>query len=148
MTGYMKQPVTEDRFRAAVKDSISIRQSLDKLGLTAAGGNYLTFRKYASRWNVDITHLDNSKPSLHTYLVKNRVVHTHRIKNKLLKQGLLRPVCNSCGLSEWLGKQIPLELHHVNGDRLDNRMENMVLLCPNCHAQTETYRGKNAKKSP
>ena len=48
-------------------------------------------------------------------------------------------------MTEWQGKPIPLELHHINGDNTDNRLENLQLLCPNCHAQTETYGGKNQK---
>lgn len=51
--------------------------------------------------------------------------------------------CESCGLSEWLGEPIPLELEHCNGDNKDNCKENLLLLCPNCHAKTEYYRGKN-----
>ena len=51
--------------------------------------------------------------------------------------------CEECGLSEWRGKALSLELHHVNGDGLDNRLENLVLLCPNCHSQTDTWGGRN-----
>ena len=50
--------------------------------------------------------------------------------------------CEQCGLSEWLGHRIPLEIHHLNGINTDNRIENLVLLCPNCHALTNNYRGR------
>ena len=51
--------------------------------------------------------------------------------------------CEKCGLSKWNGIQIPLQLHHINGNRYDNRIENLQLLCPNCHAQTDNFAGKN-----
>ena len=51
--------------------------------------------------------------------------------------------CECCGNTEWLGKPIPLELHHINGINSDNRIENLEILCPNCHSFTENYRGLN-----
>jgi predicted HNH restriction endonuclease len=52
-----------------------------------------------------------------------------------------------CELTEWLGQPIPLELHHVNGERTDHRLENLQLLCPNCHALTDTYRARNKQNA-
>ena len=54
--------------------------------------------------------------------------------------------CNKCKISEWQGKEIALDLHHKNGNGTDNRLENLTFLCPNCHSQTKTYRGKNKNK--
>jgi Zn finger protein HypA/HybF involved in hydrogenase expression len=51
--------------------------------------------------------------------------------------------CTCCGIKEWNGKSITLEIDHINGDNTDNRIENLRYLCPNCHSQTETYKGKN-----
>lgn len=67
----------------------------------------------------------------------------HHLKLRLLDAGLKERRCERCGLSEWRGKRLALELHHVNGDGLDNRLENLQLLCPNCHSQTDTWGGKN-----
>lgn len=78
-------------------------------------------------------------------LVKDRVCQTHGLKLKLLKLNIKAHVCECCGLTKWLDCKIPLELHHVNGDYYDNRIENIQLLCPNCHAQTDNYRGKNKR---
>ena len=55
--------------------------------------------------------------------------------------------CAGCGLSEWQQQSIPLEVHHKDGDHLNNELDNLELLCPNCHALTENWRGKNIAKS-
>lgn len=65
------------------------------------------------------------------------------MKLRLLDAGLKEPRCERCGLSEWRSEPLALELHHLNGDGLDNRLENLELLCPNCHSQTDTWGGKN-----
>jgi hypothetical protein len=65
------------------------------------------------------------------------------LKWRLIAAGLKAEVCERCGISEWLGEPLSVALHHVNGDRHDNRLENLQLLCPNCHSQTETYSGRN-----
>ena len=72
---------------------------------------------------------------------------THKLKNKLLKSGTVTNECLVCGISSWQGKKLTCELDHINGDRTDHRLENLRILCPNCHSQTETFRSKNRKKT-
>ena len=69
-----------------------------------------------------------------------------KLKIRILKDGILPNCCDKCKNHEWLGNQIPLELDHINGVSWDHRLENLRLLCPNCHALTDTYRGKNSRK--
>ena len=76
-------------------------------------------------------------------LVKDSTYQSYKLKNRLLREGLKERRCECCGLTEWQGMPIPLELHHINGDNRDHRIENLQMLCPNCHALTETYRGRN-----
>ena len=80
------------------------------------------------------------------YLQNSQDVQTNKIRLKLLKEGYKEYKCENCGLTQWLNQPIPLELHHKDGNRHNNTIENFVLLCPNCHAMTESYRGKNSKK--
>jgi hypothetical protein len=80
-------------------------------------------------------------------LVKDSTYQSFKLKRRLLKEGLKQHICEYCRLSEWQDIPIPLELHHLNGDNRDNRLENLQLLCPNCHALTESYRGRNKKRS-
>ena len=88
----------------------------------------------------------NSKISTQDIL-EGKVPHFQRlgIKKRLIKEGLKKYQCEMCGLIEWHGIKIGLELDHINGNCYDHRLENLRLLCPNCHATTSTYRGKNKK---
>jgi 5-methylcytosine-specific restriction endonuclease McrA len=72
----------------------------------------------------------------------------HHLKRRLLQAGLLESVCRHCGLERWQDMPLALQLHHLNGDRHDNRLENLALLCPNCHSQTDTWAGRNGRESP
>lgn len=83
------------------------------------------------------------KYSLSKILIQESIYKgTHNLKLRLLKEGLLKNSCYICGIGEWLGDSLSFHLDHINGIRNDNRIENLRLLCPNCHSQTETYAGK------
>ena len=69
------------------------------------------------------------------------------IKQRLIRAGILENRCQDCGLSEWRGKRLSIQIDHINGVRDDNRLENLRMLCPNCHSQTETFGSRNRKRS-
>jgi 5-methylcytosine-specific restriction endonuclease McrA len=68
------------------------------------------------------------------------------VKRRLLGAGLLENRCEECGLSEWLGKPLTIQIDHINGVNDDYRLENLRMLCPNCHSQTDTYGRRNANR--
>jgi hypothetical protein len=148
---------TEEEFIIAVKTSISIRQVLNKLGLKEAGGNYSITKTRIKNLGLDTSHFKGQawnkgktlgpKKPVEELLVIDRKhpYQSFKLKNRLLQEGIKIHQCECCGIIEWQGKPTPLELDHINGINYDNRLENLRLLCPNCHAQTDTYRGRNKK---
>ena len=79
-------------------------------------------------------------------LVADTYRSRHNVKLRLLGEGVKRSVCEACGITEWLGRPLSMALHHINGDGRDNRLENLQLLCPNCHSQTENFSGKGRRR--
>jgi hypothetical protein len=69
------------------------------------------------------------------------------VKSRLLDAGILKNACDDCGISEWRGRFLSIQLDHRNGVRDDHRLENLRMLCPNCHSQTETFGARNRKPS-
>jgi len=80
------------------------------------------------------------------YLQDSKDIQSNKVRKKLLDEGYKEYKCEKCGLSSWLNNPIPLELHHKDGNHYNNSLENFQLLCPNCHAFTDSYRGKNSAK--
>lgn len=84
--------------------------------------------------------------SIEDYLAKCTCIKSHDYKNKLIKFGAKEAKCECCGNSLWNNQPIPLELHHIDGNHYNNELTNVQILCPNCHAQTDTNSGKNTAK--
>lgn len=156
MINWELRTYSKEDFINAWKTSPSIRQCLIKLNIKPAGGNYHTVKKMADELGLTQEHMLGQainrgktiapKKSIEEYLVENSHISSYALKIKLIKAGIFQEICSICKNTEWLDKPIPLELDHINGDHYDNRLKNLRLLCPNCHAQTENYRGKNKKK--
>ena len=89
---------------------------------------------------------NREKMTLKEYLEQSKDIQSNKVRIKLLDEGLKEYKCECCGLTTWLNQPIPLELHHKDGNRYNNVLENFELLCPNCHAFTDSYRGKNVNK--
>ena len=145
---------TAEEFVSAWNTSSSMAEVARKLGLAAKGGNYHTLNRLSKKYELTKEHMtgqgwlggkthDYSKRPLEEILVEGRPHGSHSLKLRLIKDGVFEHMCYACFLREWRERPIPLELEHINGVHDDNRLKNLTLLCPNCHALTPTYRGKN-----
>lgn len=148
---------SEIKLRTAVAQAQSMRQVLQKLSVAPFGGNYDVLRKAIKHFKLDTSHFIGQawnrglrlppRQPLALYLSNALPLQSFKLKNRLLREGVLKHECTVCGHTHWLGHLIPLELDHVNGNNSDNRLENLRLLCPNCHAFTPTYRNRNRTKA-
>jgi len=154
-----KRRWNENNLREAVKKSKSIRQVLRFLNLRMAGGNYSQVHKYIGEYRIDTKHFTGQgwnkglrgigKPQikLKDILKKNISFQSYKLKKRLFTAKLKPQYCEECGWQEKSKDgRIPLELDHINGDSMDNRIENLRVLCPNCHSLKPTHRGRNRKK--
>jgi HNH endonuclease len=117
---------------------LSMRACANKFGFTSASWHQAVQRR-------DLTPRPWVIP-LEDLLVIGRRTGRDHLKRRLLNEGLKANHCEECGITEWQGKPLSMQLHHVNGEGTDNRLENLRFLCANCHSQTDSYGGRNGHR--
>ena len=132
--------ISENRSKAFMAKELNCKQDtlnkyLEQMGIVYSGNQ--SGKGFSKKTNG---------MTLVEYLNKSVDIQSNKVRKKLLQEGYKEHRCERCGLTEWLGQPIPLELHHIDGDKNNNTLENFQLLCPNCHAFTDSYRGKNVTK--
>ena len=144
-----------DEIKEAVKESINFTEVLDKIGVPRQGNNSKTLRNILDSNNIDYSHFTgrarnykNSYINASEYLNSDKKIGTFALKKKLLKENLIENKCAICGLTEWQNKPITLQLHHIDGNPNNNCLDNLQLLCPNCHSQTDNYCGSANIEQP
>ena len=133
---------SRDEFEKIVKESYSMAQLGKALGYKGAR---VTVMNKIKEYDIDISHFKG-----HSWNRNNFDYSRFKKGSVISSAAALKPLtykrghkCQNCGKSKWLGNPIPLEIHHIDGDKLNNEESNLIILCPNCHALTENYRGKN-----
>lgn len=151
--------LTDEQFVELIKSSSNIAEVLFKLGYTVKGNSwgYSQIRQRMIDLNIHYTEFKGKSPmyekntlkkiSSEKLLRKNCKHARHTLRNHVIQNDLLSYRCAICGITEWNGKTISLELDHINGINNDNRLENLRFLCPNCHSQTTTYGSRNQQKN-
>lgn len=148
MSKYEK--ITKSKLEEVIDDANTISDIAIALGYTVTGYSLKKIRTKLKEFDIEFESKKclTLKRPIREYLVENcEYYNKARLKRNLLKEGLLNYHCYICNNEgEWLGNPLSLHLDHINGVNNDNRLENLRMLCPNCHTQTDTYCGKNNKK--
>lgn len=144
--------ISNEDFINIVKNSNTYSDVLRKCGYKNIG-NTTTIKKRIALLNLSVEHFvkyiipTQNKIPLSEILVENSTYnHNNEIKFKLINELNWEYKCKICGINEYNGKKLSLELDHINGNNKDNRITNLQILCPNCHSQTNTFRGRNVTK--
>lgn len=153
------QKYTKEWLEELCKDSYSYAEVLKKAGRKQGGGTQATLRKKIQEFNIDISHFTgqdwhaspNQKPQggkekyqLSEVFKKNSSITQKGLRGYVKRHNLIPYKCKTCGCDgKWQNGIISLEIHHIDGDNKNNELSNLCYLCPNCHALTDTYRGKN-----
>lgn len=142
--------IDEQKFIKVCNTASSMAQASQILGL-----HFNTFKKYAIKFGCYKPNQGGKgvkgEPSTSAYNLQDILNGKHpeyqsfKLKNRLIKEGIKENKCECCGISEWNGKSLNLELHHIDGNSHNHLLDNLQLLCPNCHSQTDNFRSKNIK---
>src|ERR1700735_3617820 len=156
----MKTKYTKEVLQTAVNNSISMAGVLRALGIRISGGMHALVSRNIKEFGLNTSHFlgkganrgPNHKGGTKIDSLVLRMENQPRTKGQVLRRALLREgtedVCAKCGQGPmWNGKVLTLSPDHLNGKFWDNRKENLELLCPNCHSQTETFCGRNIKNN-
>lgn len=152
-----KNKYSNEEFILAVKENLSYASVIRQLGLYVGGSNYETVKRKIKELNLDISHftgqgwntgdryrpVTSPKPLSEILILNSTYTNTNSLRKRILNEELKECKCEICNNTHWLDQPIALELHHINGIKDDNRIENLQIVCPNCHAFTDNYRGKN-----
>lgn len=149
----MKYTWDINKIKNLVATSINFTEVLEGLQIPRQGNNIKTLKSILSKNHIDYSHFTSRARHYNTkhvdiqdYLSNSKFIGTNKLKHKLLKLGIKENKCEKCGITSWNGQPLVMQLHHINGNNKDNRLENLQMLCPNCHSQTDNYCGSAQEK--
>ncbi len=153
-----KDKHTDKEFIEAVEQSVTYTDIVRALGWKTGGYALKCIKKRILELNVDVARFEERKwrkgiPNGNTsrlipldeVLVKGRYTDSGTLRQRLIKLGIFEKKCGRCGLDKWQEEELPLNLDHIDGDYNNNLIENLRVLCPNCHSLTPTWCGRNTK---
>ena len=144
----MKYDWNLERIKEIIPQCINFTEVLEMLSIPRQGNNSNTLKRLLDENNIDYSHFtgrarvyNNTSTSIKEYLSNSVKITSGKLRIKLLAEGLKENKCEICGITKWHGKPIVCQLHHIDGNNQNNNLENLQILCPNCHSQTENYCG-------
>ena len=142
---------TKEEIIKACNEELTMAKAAARVGL-----HFNTFKRYAVKYGVyqpnpagkGITkkHNGNKIPTDEILAGKHPQYQTNKLRLRLIKEGIKDEKCEICGIEDWQGERLAFELDHIDGNSNNHLLENLRVVCPNCHSQTETYRAKNISK--
>ena len=152
----MKREYAIDKLIENADKCVNMLDLCHKMGIENVGGeDYKEVKDLAKELGIELKFsykrnvLTNYHPkiNINDILVENSTYKdATKLKKRLFAEGIKEQKCEKCGITDWQGEPISLQIHHINGVHNDNRLENIQILCPNCHSQTDTYSGKNSNR--
>jgi hypothetical protein len=143
--------INKDEFVKVCNEELSMARAASKLGI-----HFNTFKRYAVKYGVynpnqsgrGMAKKDNGTKIPISEILDGKYpqYQTNKLRIRLIKEGIKKEECELCGIEDWLGKRLAFELDHVDGNSNNHLLNNLRIVCPNCHSQTETYRAKNISK--
>lgn len=142
------QNFTDEELKNIVSQVYSFHSLQEKLGYSSKSGSVpAILKKVLEEKNIDFSHFKGQ--AWNKQIIEINDINDFGVTNKTtIRKILLKErehKCEECGNSLWLNKQIPLQVHHIDGNVNNNTRKNLKLLCPNCHALTENWCHKNIK---
>ena len=142
---------TKEEVEKAVLESKSYASVAKKLGINYKSGHYVEdVKKWINRYCCDTSHFTGmgwNKNNFNLERLKTKKIFKGPDLLRLLLYGFKRErKCEVCGNTEWNNDLIPLQVHHIDGNHYNNNIDNLQIICPNCHAQTDSYCGRNIDK--
>jgi len=145
--------ISIEEFAQICKESESVREVMQKMGYSPnGGGTSKRIKSLIEQYEIDTSHFNGQghtknigkyRTPIEKYLSNEIKITSHKLRLRLLQEGYFEHKCSCCGLTEWLGQPIPIELHHKDGNKENNALSNLEMRCPNCHYFTDTYKTKN-----
>ena len=142
----------KEKFLMVAKEAVSMQEASREMGIS-----YTTFKRIAKKLNVYKPNQGGVgvKKSYESRTFKIEDIFnglhpkykSYKLKKRLIEEGYKEHRCEICDVNAWNGCELTLELHHIDGNSMNNELKNLQILCPNCHSQTESYRGRNKASS-
>ena len=155
---------TPEQLQKLLDTSYSYANVLSKCGMSERGGNHRTLKRIIKEYGLSKDQLNKNRRiflkecanksnknkravCLEDVFSNKKPMLGSRLAKRMIEEGYKEKRCERCGITDWMGMPITLQLHHKDGNHRNNQLDNLEILCPNCHTQTDTYGAKNIKKT-